>query len=106
MPGGRLVTQSCRTLCDPMHISPPGSSVHGISQAKNTGVGCHFLLHSQALGKLFWNDRVKDSHRPRLGNGAHENREGGFATRTESSINSANIDTHSLNGELYLGDTR
>ena len=56
MPGGRLVTQSCRTLCDPMHISPPGSSVHGISQAKNTGVGCHFLLHSQALGKLFWND--------------------------------------------------
>ena len=23
---------------------PPGSSVHGILQAKNTGVGCHFLL--------------------------------------------------------------
>ena len=48
---------------------------------------------------------MKDSHHPRLGNGAHENREGGFATRTESSINSANIDTHSLNGELYLWDT-
>ena len=69
-------------------------------------MGCRFLLHSPALGKLFWDDRVKDSHRPRLGNGAHENREGGFATRTESSINSANTDTHSLNGELYLGDTR
>ena len=26
--------QSCPTLCDPMDHSPPGSSVHGISQAK------------------------------------------------------------------------
>ena len=25
--------QSCPTLCDPMHCSPPGSSVHGILQA-------------------------------------------------------------------------
>ena len=25
--------QSCLTLCDPMDCSPPGSSVHGISQA-------------------------------------------------------------------------
>ena len=29
-----LVTQSCLTLCDPMHCSPPGSSVHGVSQAR------------------------------------------------------------------------
>ena len=28
------VTQSCLTLCDPMHCSPPGSSVHGILQAR------------------------------------------------------------------------
>ena len=28
------VTQSCLTLCDPMNCSPPGSSVHGISQAR------------------------------------------------------------------------
>ena len=28
------VTQSCPTLCNPMDCSPPGSSVHGISQAK------------------------------------------------------------------------
>ena len=28
------VTQSCLTLCDPMDCSPPGSSVHGISQAR------------------------------------------------------------------------
>ena len=27
-----------------MDCSPPGSSVHGILQAKNTGVGCHALL--------------------------------------------------------------
>ena len=26
--------QSCLTLCNPMDSSPPGSSVHGISQAK------------------------------------------------------------------------
>ena len=26
--------QSCRTLCDPMDWGPPGSSVHGILQAK------------------------------------------------------------------------
>ena len=29
-----LVTQLCLTLCDPMDCSPPGSSVHGILQAK------------------------------------------------------------------------
>ena len=29
-----LVAQSCLTFCDPMDCSPPGSSVHGILQAK------------------------------------------------------------------------
>ena len=29
-----LATQSCPTLCNPMHCSPPGSSVHGILQAR------------------------------------------------------------------------
>ena len=29
-----LVVQSCPTLCSPMDCSPPGSSVHGISQAR------------------------------------------------------------------------
>ena len=29
-----LVAQSCLTLCNPMDCSPPGSSVHGISQAR------------------------------------------------------------------------
>ena len=39
-----LVTQSCPTLCDPIDYSPLGSSVHGDSPGKNTGVGCHSLL--------------------------------------------------------------
>ena len=29
-----LVAQSCPTFCDPMDCSPPGSSVHGILQAR------------------------------------------------------------------------
>ena len=29
--------QSCQTLCDPMDCSPPGSSVHGILQARILG---------------------------------------------------------------------
>ena len=34
----------CLILCDPMDCSLPGSSVHGDSPGKNTGVGCHGLL--------------------------------------------------------------
>ena len=30
----RLVAKSCLILCNPMDSSPPGSSVHGISQAR------------------------------------------------------------------------
>ena len=30
----RSVAQSCLTLCDPMNCSPPGSSIHGIFQAR------------------------------------------------------------------------
>ena len=29
-----LITQSCLILCDPVDCNPPGSSVHGISQAR------------------------------------------------------------------------
>ena len=28
------VAQSCPTLCDPMNCSPPGSSIHGVFQAR------------------------------------------------------------------------
>ena len=39
-----LVAQSCLILCNPMDCSPSGSSVHGDSPGKNTGVGCCALL--------------------------------------------------------------
>ena len=67
-----LVAQSCLTLCDPMDHSPPGSSVHGVSPGKNTGVGCHALLqrlfltqgsNSHLLSLLHWQaDSLPPSH--------------------------------------------
>ena len=39
-----LVTELFLTLCHPMDCSPPGTSVHGDSPGKNSGVGCHALL--------------------------------------------------------------
>ena len=39
-----LIAQSCPTLCDPMDCTPPGSSVHGDSPGKHTGVDDHALL--------------------------------------------------------------
>ena len=39
-----LVAQLCLTLCDPMDCSLAGSSVHGGSPDKSTGVGYHALL--------------------------------------------------------------
>ena len=38
------VTQSCPTLCDPVDCSPPGSSVHGLLQARILEWSCHTLL--------------------------------------------------------------
>ena len=38
-----LVAKSCPTLCNPMDCSPPGSSAHGDSPGRRTGVGCHSL---------------------------------------------------------------
>ena len=39
--GGGGGAQSCLTLRDPMDYSPPGSSVHGDSPGKDTGLSCH-----------------------------------------------------------------
>ena len=36
------LTQSCLALCDPMDCSPPGSSVHGILQARILECSCPF----------------------------------------------------------------
>ena len=35
---------SCVQVCNPMDYSPSGSSVHGDSPGKNTGVDCHAFL--------------------------------------------------------------
>ena len=39
-----LVAQSCLTPCNFLDCNPPGSSVHGDSPGKNTGMGCHALF--------------------------------------------------------------
>ena len=39
-----VIAQSCPTLCNPIDCSPPGSSVHGILQARILEWGCHALL--------------------------------------------------------------
>ena len=44
-----LVARSCPTFCDFMDCSPPGSSVHGISQARI--LECHFLLQGIFLSQ-------------------------------------------------------
>ena len=55
--------QSCLILCNPMNCSLPGSSVHGDSPGKNTGLGCHGFLRGifptqgsnlWLLGLLHW----------------------------------------------------
>ena len=43
------VAKSCPALGDPMDYSPPGSSVHRISQARILEWVCHFLLQG-----IFW----------------------------------------------------
>ena len=61
------VAQSCPTPSDPMDCSLPGSSIHGIFQARVLGVGCHLtwffhsyfffyhLFHSSDLGLIILN---------------------------------------------------
>ena len=52
-----LVSQSCLTLCNLTDCSPPGSSVHGDTPGKNTGVGCHILLQG-TFPAQGWNPRL------------------------------------------------
>ena len=44
------VSHSCPTLSNPMDCSLPGSSVHGIFQARVLEWGCHCLLQA----KCYW----------------------------------------------------
>ena len=48
--------QSCPTLCDPIDGSPPGSSVHGIFQARVLGV-----VTGQCLGNLVLSLKLSSS---------------------------------------------
>ena len=47
--------QLCQTLCDPMHCSPPGPSVHGISQAR--------ILEWVAISLTRGSSQLKDGNR-------------------------------------------
>ena len=50
-----LVAQSCPTLCNPMNCSLPGSSVHGVSQARILKwVAIPFSRRSSWFGDLTW----------------------------------------------------
>ena len=53
-----LVTQSCLTLCDPVDCSPPGSSVHGILQARIL----EWLAMSSSTGSSQTRDWTQVSH--------------------------------------------
>ena len=47
-----LVAQLCLTLCNTIDYSQPGSSIHGDSPGKSSGVGCHALLQGSNPGFL------------------------------------------------------
>ena len=52
---------SCPTLCDPMDCSPPGSSVHGIFQARVLEWGAiAFSLHM--LGSVILSSSIESRH--------------------------------------------
>ena len=46
------VAQSCPTLSDPMDCSPPGSSVHGIFQARALEWGAVYKAHGSKCTKM------------------------------------------------------
>ena len=48
------VTQSCPTLSDPMDYSPPGSSIHGIFQARVLEWGAIAFSREGAKTSLYW----------------------------------------------------
>ena len=49
-----LVSESCPTLCDPMDCSPPGSSVHGILQARSSVKYCQVGRIGKRSPKWRW----------------------------------------------------
>ena len=53
------VAQSCPTLCDPTDCSPPGSSVHGILQARKLGWVAIPFSRTTVAGHALKNAEVK-----------------------------------------------
>jgi len=59
------VAQSCPTLLDPMDCSLPGSSVHGIFQARVLEWGAIAF----SLGKIYiYNSFLSNSRKPKIKN--------------------------------------
>ena len=57
------VDQLCRTFCDPMDCSPPGSSVHGIFQARVLEwVAISFSRGSSGLRDQTWVSCIAGGH--------------------------------------------
>ena len=62
-PAASKLLQSCPTLCDPMDYSPPGSSVHGIFQARVLEWGAIVFSESCtqiSLKKIVQEDRTEE----------------------------------------------
>ena len=58
LPSESEVTQSCLTLCDPVDCSPPGSSIHGILQARIL----EWVAISFSRGSSWPRDQTQVSH--------------------------------------------
>ena len=54
------VAQSCPTPRDPMDCNPPGSSIHGIFQARVLEWGA--IAYSDTLSILVLNSSFKENH--------------------------------------------
>ena len=53
------VAQSCPTLSDPMDCRPPGSSIHGIFQARVLEWGA-IAFSNKSVGILFLEDKFQE----------------------------------------------
>ena len=62
----REVAQLCPTLCNPMHCSLPGSSTHGIFQARVLELGAIAFSNNEKLGLHKSELLRKRSHTPYL----------------------------------------
>ena len=67
------VTQSCPTLCNPMDCRLPGSSVHGIFQARVLEWGAIAFSRLNLLVKSFTGSLIEDLSPPYLGDAGEEN---------------------------------